>query len=491
MGRQKKHARSKRISKGHLRVVSELRDGARRCAGFGLFWTWVWSVFQSTALVQPQFSVIAPLPAWTMPLLFYAVGFAVLGVLYRSKRIVPHGRAYRVVVPLSMTGGAFLAIALAQLSWETPWYDAACVASCALMGCATSCMHTEWARLFAGTGAHQTIVCGVFATLMAALLSGLLGLAASIASKVMVALLPVTAAWLLWTDPLETDRFYLLGRGAHVYVPWKLVITAGIQGVSLGAMETMAHHVLGDASTLLAIAGFVAGSILALALIMYRQVTYNALLYQIGFPLLAAGWLFFLVGARCLPVAAGLHAVGYRFVDLAIWSLTIYLIRQRELPTNLVTAMNTCALIGGQFAGSMLALAFVRDSRVIAPSGNVLAALIVFALFMTAICIYSSKNLRDGWGLFRPDEEGEPDRFGVACQEIGREAGLTKRETQIFMLLAKGRSKSYICSELVLADNTVKSYIKTVYRKLGIHSQQELISQVERHLEELTEMDAE
>ncbi len=48
------------------------------------------------------------------------------------------------------------------------------------------------------------------------------------------------------------------------------------------------------------------------------------------------------------------------------------------------------------------------------------------------------------------------------------------------MLLARGRNAAYIEEELTLAHNTVKSYIKHVYAKLGVHSQQELIDLVER-----------
>ncbi|MEG1826206.1 MAG: LuxR C-terminal-related transcriptional regulator [Gordonibacter sp.] len=53
--------------------------------------------------------------------------------------------------------------------------------------------------------------------------------------------------------------------------------------------------------------------------------------------------------------------------------------------------------------------------------------------------------------------------------------GLTQRETEVALLLAEGRSSTYIAGELYLSDNTVRSYVKNIYQKLGVHSKQDLI----------------
>ena len=50
----------------------------------------------------------------------------------------------------------------------------------------------------------------------------------------------------------------------------------------------------------------------------------------------------------------------------------------------------------------------------------------------------------------------------------------------MFFLLAKGRNRAYIREELVIGDETVKSHIKSIYRKADVHSQQELIDLLER-----------
>ncbi|MEV0831152.1 response regulator transcription factor [Nonomuraea rubra] len=46
--------------------------------------------------------------------------------------------------------------------------------------------------------------------------------------------------------------------------------------------------------------------------------------------------------------------------------------------------------------------------------------------------------------------------------------GLTPREIEIYGLLARGRSNSEVCAELVLSENTVKTHVRAVLQKLGL-----------------------
>lgn len=65
------------------------------------------------------------------------------------------------------------------------------------------------------------------------------------------------------------------------------------------------------------------------------------------------------------------------------------------------------------------------------------------------------------------------------CKRLAAERGLTARESEIFAMLAKGRNGRFIMEHYVISRNTVKSHIKHIYTKLGVHSQQELINLVE------------
>lgn len=58
---------------------------------------------------------------------------------------------------------------------------------------------------------------------------------------------------------------------------------------------------------------------------------------------------------------------------------------------------------------------------------------------------------------------------------------LSERETEVALLIAQGRSKSYIAEALCLSENTVRTHAKNVYAKLGVHSKQELIDLMQEH----------
>lgn len=91
-----------------------------------------------------------------------------------------------------------------------------------------------------------------------------------------------------------------------------------------------------------------------------------------------------------------------------------------------------------------------------------------------------------------PEAATAPDTIAVAAsyanevdaliahrKQVAAAHGLSARETEIFLLLAQGRSRPYIRDTLFLSKNTVSTHIRHIYEKLSIHSQQELIDLVE------------
>ena len=49
----------------------------------------------------------------------------------------------------------------------------------------------------------------------------------------------------------------------------------------------------------------------------------------------------------------------------------------------------------------------------------------------------------------------------------------------MFFLLAKGRNAAYVQKELVISEGTVRTHMRNIYRKLDVHSQQELMDLVD------------
>ncbi len=84
-----------------------------------------------------------------------------------------------------------------------------------------------------------------------------------------------------------------------------------------------------------------------------------------------------------------------------------------------------------------------------------------------------------------PQEEGvasdgpESASISARCDAVAAAFGLTPRESEVFALLAQGRTVGVIREKLVISLNTARFHTKNIYAKLGVHSQQELIDVVE------------
>lgn len=57
----------------------------------------------------------------------------------------------------------------------------------------------------------------------------------------------------------------------------------------------------------------------------------------------------------------------------------------------------------------------------------------------------------------------------------GKEHGLTRRESEVLLLIASGLSNQEIAEHLYLSLNSVKTYIRTGYRKIGVDRRQQAV----------------
>ena len=70
------------------------------------------------------------------------------------------------------------------------------------------------------------------------------------------------------------------------------------------------------------------------------------------------------------------------------------------------------------------------------------------------------------------------DFIGQRVALLAREHKLTPRETEVFGLLAHGRSIPYVRDALIISRDTAATHAKHIYAKLDVHSRQELIDLV-------------
>ena len=57
----------------------------------------------------------------------------------------------------------------------------------------------------------------------------------------------------------------------------------------------------------------------------------------------------------------------------------------------------------------------------------------------------------------------------------GRAAGISDRESEVLALITQGRSNAEVAALTYLSPNTVKSYIRSIYRKIGVESRTQAV----------------
>ena len=114
----------------------------------------------------------------------------------------------------------------------------------------------------------------------------------------------------------------------------------------------------------------------------------------------------------------------------------------------------------------------------------VCAELALLGCALVVIGLMTSTGL-DGAGETEKLPTDDGARRREVCLSIAQEYGLTERETSVLEYLSMGYTMQRIAELQYVAQNTVRSHVKGLYRKLGCHSKQEVIESVNRRLSEL------
>ncbi len=102
---------------------------------------------------------------------------------------------------------------------------------------------------------------------------------------------------------------------------------------------------------------------------------------------------------------------------------------------------------------------------------------IVLVILLILNLVMDSIGETEGGGVAKTTEFR--DTWKERCMSVAQSHKLTKQEERIFIMLARGRNYKHISDELYISVHTVKTHIYHIYKKLDIHSQQELIDMVE------------
>jgi DNA-binding CsgD family transcriptional regulator len=264
--------------------------------------------------------------------------------------------------------------------------------------------------------------------------------------------------------------------------PFRLIGISLFFGASFGIMKGLFVFNEGDLFNLrylLNMAAVVLGSIAIYITMNTFRMDFDHLTYQIALPLMAAGFLFLPLHDPFNIIGTAVHQFGYQYFYIVLWALWPVLARRGDVPGAWVVCWGLLSIQMGQFIGSIFSaqlLGFISSNFDLA----MVSSCAIFVILLISLFALGTTSTSTGWGFLKPIEETDQTTpFERTCMQTVQASGLSPRETEVFFLLAKGRNRAHISEELFVSDETVKTHIKNIYRKIGVHSQQELIDTIE------------
>ncbi len=308
-------------------------------------------------------------------------------------------------------------------------------------------------------------------------------------------------------DQLLTEKTSHQPIGVHGLLRelWSPLVIYVIATMAFGfATSFLSHNPLGETSLIRNLATIAGAAITMILAVIANRMFDLRQTFLTAFPILAIFLaLLPFLGPSFNEIFCTLLVFLLEIINAAMLFLLIETARIRNVPIAAAVTSVMCisraglliSLIGGLALGTTAPL----DELV---RGLILVVIIIYLLLLGVITLtWSRHNSKQGISFMLSDDdisravdsqsndyEGDfskdiesnqsqnPEQtLDKRVQEIGCMYNLSPRETEVVILLAHGRSIPYISTELGLSANTVRTYAEEAYKKLGVHSKQELI----------------
>lgn len=221
----------------------------------------------------------------------------------------------------------------------------------------------------------------------------------------------------------------------------------------------------------------------ALACTLLPGFSIKAIYRLIPLFLIIGGLSLFLQEAMPL-IAYSCALVGRLGFQLMFWIFAPRIAQCSKKPTASVFAIEFSMYWLG-YTASLLLVRLQWPDKLMA-SIDTMGSIVVIAIVILMIAylfIFSENDLRLATEMARADRsspsEGQSASNADFLSMIAKEHDLSPRETEVFMLLARGRDSRYIQETLYISAGTVSTHRQRIYKKLGIHTKQELFDLIE------------
>lgn len=461
---------------GMRKVVHDVREQPTLFVGFTAYKTFAVLLFLDGFFFPGTFQVAGFELSTIVPFLFICAGVC-LFFAFRFKKIKVFDKdAYLWFLVSSMVLGVFFLFMETHAGIADDAFRFATLAlGMALLAVGTMGIHIELGRIFGMLGMTPTLTFGIASALATGVLSLGIALLDPLLRWVIAFVLPAFVVLLFYCAKGKAfpDQKVLCRESTNdLLIPYRFMATSVTQGLALGIPLGFLSF-SGFLSQMLDSVGYFFAASLALLAVLVLQMDFNRSIYQIGFPLAGAGLLAVGVLGPTSVMAGVLQVTGFLYLDLVLWGLGSYLIKNCDQPATWVASCPSTALMTGRALGIVVGSVALQ---VLAGSEQVVVffCALAFLVLMMALLLTNNANMRTGWGFVRPGDPDEPTDSYRTCEVVAQDFGLTQRELEIMYSLIEGKSRKEIAEDLYITSNTIKTHLHNLYGKLDIHSESDL-----------------
>ncbi len=470
--------------------------------GFGFFWA---VTFIALSGFQGHASTIATWKLYTSTEQILAPLAIALLTIWCVKKHQDLPMWLSSVATFALSGAALLYFLIFHLGYES-WQLSLVAGS--LLGAASALFFLLWEVFFVSEGQQRAIIyIPLSAVLSIILYFAVNQLPSEVLLFVSVIVLPFCAQFTLQKSLGEVNMYTLRPftastakkTASDLWRPILCVCTVGFVWKLVGRLGASAN----DNATFAVLLGFAAAALLVAALELFLTRGFDILhIYQRLFPALAVIFLLpSLLGDQYTSILVGFLMFGFEVVNLLLLVTCAVYTARHELPPTLLYAICVIPVLSCMSAGDILGQAVSPQiAGGFAHGATIL--LICFVLLSIALIVVTRGRHKAPASvtndelsasatqtpsaqnrMARAGEEPHPlssTERAEATRASLRAQGLSPREAEVAELLMRGHSIGAISTKLFISENTTRGHVKNIYKKLGIHSRQELVDMAEQ-----------
>ena len=377
-------------------------------------------------------------------------------------------------------GAAGLAAAPLALSGVPLWTAAALLSI--LLNAGLAVLYLTWLELYSQMGLMHVLVYFTLTHFASALTTFFVeSIASQVAVTVIAAFMPLgSLAMLLQANARPRNAAY--SQGERQKTGWTISVRPLLLLGAFGFSNATIHGFIGTEDQVTVLLGVCVAALGVLVAVFWRIDRFEVKsLYQVSVPVLVAGFLFVLMSFGWSGVAAALCSnAAYALFSIFVTAVFCGISYRYGVNAVWIFGITQASRSIGSFVGN-LASTFGKPlyadpaMLVVVISGLVV---LMVALSMTLV---SDRDFATTWGVASRSQGtelltvlDEEERTTQTCARVARRYGLTRREEEVLVLMMRGYTLARIGAELYVADSTMKTHSRHIYRKVGVKNRQEL-----------------